>query len=71
MRRVWTDDDTRWIMRISLTLGVSPSLDRIFFFSLCFADRFGFNRALFTLLTLYAAYPRVRALRVKGCAEHS
>jgi len=57
-------------MRISLAGGVSPSLHRIFFFSLCFGDRFGFNRLLFLPFTRYTAYARVRALRVHGCAEH-
>ena len=71
MRRIWADDNTGWIMRISLADGVSPSLHWIFFFGVCFADRFGFGCPLFSPFTRYTAYARIRALRVHGCAEHS
>src|SRR6266480_5417659 len=74
MRRIWTADNTGWISRISLGRGVSPSLHRIFFISLCFGDRLSFSRLLFLPFTRYAAYARVGTvpalLRVSSRAEY-
>jgi len=70
MRRIWTDDNTGWIMSISFAGGISSSLYRIFFLSLCFADGLSFNRRLFLPFTRYTAYARVRALRIDGYAGH-
>ena len=70
MRRVRARHNSRRIMRISLAGGVSPSLHRIFFFSLCFGDRRSWGRAMLNPFMRYTAYARVRALRVKRCAEH-
>ncbi len=70
MRRIRTDDNTGRIVGISLTDWVTSSPRRILFFSVCFADRFGFDRPLFRPFTRYTADPGVRALRIQGCAEH-
>src|SRR6266496_4170246 len=72
MRRIWAGNNTGCIMGISLADWVSSSLDRIFLFSICFADRFGFSCLLFLPFTRYTAYARVgAALCVQGCAEPS
>src|SRR5215831_2168998 len=70
MRRIWTDDNTGWIMGISLTHWVISSPRWILFLRICFADRFGFSGLLFLSLTRDTAYARVRALRIYGSAEH-
>src|SRR5437764_11246097 len=57
-------------MRISLRRRVTVGRRRIFFFSLCFGDRRSLGRPMFHPFTPYTAYARVRALRVKRCAEH-
>jgi len=71
MRRVRAPNNARRIMSISLTDGVTPSLHRILFVSLCLGDRRSWGRPMFNLFMLYTAYARVRALRVQGCAEHN
>src|SRR5437867_1006986 len=70
MRRVRAHNNSRRIMSISLTGGVTPSPQRILFFSLCFGDRRSLGRPMLNPFTPYTAYARVRALRVKRCAEH-
>src|SRR5947208_12969891 len=70
MRRIRAHNNSRRIMRISLTGGVTPSLRRILFFSLCFGDRRSWGRPMVNPFMRYTAYARVRALRVKRCAEH-
>ena len=57
-------------MSISLTEGITPSLRRILFVSLCLGDRRSWGRPMFNLFMLYTAYARVRALRIKRCTEH-
>ena len=56
-------------MRISLARGISSSLYRIFFVSLCFGDCLSFNRLLFLPFAPYTAYARVAKLCVKRRAE--
>src|SRR5215217_8593179 len=70
VRRIRTADDAGRIVRISLARGVSPSLHWIFFFSLCFGDRFGWGRPVLNAFTRYTAYARIGALSVKRCAGH-
>ena len=70
VRRIWTLDNTGWIMRISLSGGITAAPRRILFFRVCFRDLLSFNRRMFAPFTRYTAYARVRALRVNSCAEH-
>ena len=71
MWRIWTGDNAGRIMRIPLTDRVTSAPGRIFFFSVCLGDRGGFSGRLFSSFARYAAYARVRALRVQGCAENT
>src|SRR5215471_4338855 len=71
MRRIWTGDYAGWIVSIPRTDRVTSALRRIFFLSFCLGNRRSWSRRLFSPLTRYTAYARVRALRVRGCAEHS
>jgi hypothetical protein len=68
--RVWTDDNTGWIMRISLTSGVTPAPRRILFFRIWFRDRRSWRRRMFVPFARNTPYARVGALRIKRCAEH-
>jgi len=74
MRGIRTRNNSRWSSRISLAERVSPSLHRIFFISLCFADRLSFNCLIFLPFTPYTAYARVGTVRallpVKSRAEY-
>ena len=53
-------------MRVTGPRRIVASRGRVLLFSLCFGDRRSFGHPL---LMLYTAYARVRALRVKRCAE--
>jgi len=70
MRRIWTDDDTGWIMSIALSGGISATPRRIFFLSLFFRDRRSWSGGVFVPFARNTPYTGVSALRVKRCAEH-